>query len=64
MQHTIVLLIESIRVNLSKGQDSEKQKQDRLILLIDQSKVLSNWAMKFDVLKSVKEDEPVETPEL
>jgi len=35
MQHTIVLLIESIKVNLSKGQDSEKQKDDRLILLID-----------------------------
>ena len=37
-----------------RGQETELAKQERALVLMEQSKALENWAMKFDVTKKVQ----------
>jgi hypothetical protein len=48
LQHTIVLLNESLKLNLIKANDTRQAKENRSQQLMSQVLALSSWALKFD----------------
>ena len=53
IQHTVVLLHKSTSLHLARGQDTGLAKEERALQLIQDAKLLENWAMKFDVNRRV-----------
>ena len=56
VQHIIVLLNETLKINLIKANDTRLAKENRSHELIIQAHALSQWAFKFDVKKRLEDE--------
>lgn len=54
LQHVIVMLNETLKINLIKANDTRFAKENRCNELITQVHALSQWALKFDVKKRLE----------
>lgn len=56
VQHIIVLLNETLKINLIKANDTRLAKENRSHELIIQAHALSQWALKFDVKRRLEDE--------
>ena len=56
IQHIIVILSETLKVNLIKANDTKQAKENKSHDLIIQVHALSQWALKFDVKKRLEDE--------
>ena len=56
VQHVIVLLSETLKINLIKANDTRQAKENKSHDLIIQVHALSQWALKFDVKKRLEDE--------
>ena len=56
VQHVIVILNETLKINLIKANDTRQARQNRSHELIIQVHALSKWALKFDVKKRLEDE--------
>ena len=57
IQHVVVVLNETLKMNLIKAQDTRQARENRAHELMAQVQALSTWALKFDAKKRLQQED-------
>ena len=56
IQHAVVILNESLKMNLIKADDTKLAKENKSLELMQQVQALSSWTLRFDAKKRIQQD--------